>query len=236
MRVTKPISSISYNTEPFLIQKLDFCLKLGLISYYEFIKHNGDTDTKKPHIHLYCIPSKFVDLAEFKGMFDEPDPTRADGKPLICEPFRVSNSYGDWYWYGLHDKDYLRAKMLQRNCHYSDSDIVSSCLDFHNTLVNENPLCDYANMSDIAIREFVYMCISEDKPLSYVLSSGVVPLGKTQSVVCLYNSLATYYKPSKVPHLMSPSQIKNMRKNNFYSRIEKIKNGSATDFVDDELF
>ena len=55
MRVTKPVSSISYNTDNFLRMTLDNLLRLGYISYYEFIRHNGDTDTEKPHFHLYCI-------------------------------------------------------------------------------------------------------------------------------------------------------------------------------------
>lgn len=229
MRVTKSISSISYNTEQFLKLTLNNLLHLGYISYYEFIRHNGDTDTKKPHFHLYCVPSKCLDLGAFKNFFNEPDPTRDDDLPLICEPFRVTNSYGDWYWYCLHDKDYLKAKMLQRNCHYTDADIVSSCPDFHITLVNENPLINFANLSDIGIREYVFECVSTGASLQYLLSSAKIPLGKVQSVIAFYNALSVSFAPkAQVKHPMpNVEQLKGIKKNIYIDKIKCIDNGSA---------
>ena len=229
MRVTKSISSISYNTEHFLKLTLDNLLQLGYISYYEFIRHNGDTDTKKPHIHLYCVPSKCLDLGEFKNFFNEPDPIRDDDKPLICEPFRVTNSYGDWYWYCLHDKDYLKAKMLQRNCYYTDADIVSSCPDFHVTLVNENPLINFANLSDIGIREYVFECVSNGSSLQYLLSSAKIPLSKVQSVIAFYNALSVSFSPkTQVKHsIPSNEQLKGIKRNLVNAKFKNIANGSA---------
>ena len=48
MRVTKPISSISYNSVDFLKSKLDFCLKLGLISF-ALIQRNLDDKAEREY-------------------------------------------------------------------------------------------------------------------------------------------------------------------------------------------
>ena len=111
-------------------------------------------------------------------------------KPLDCKTFRVSKKYGDWYWYVLHNKDYLRAKQLERNISYNDSDIYSSDYDFHNTLVLENPLADYCIMGDVALMQYCFKCIRDCVPLSEILLTGYVPLNKVASFKNLYLSIA----------------------------------------------
>lgn len=223
MKISKPISTISYNTINFLKETLDTQILLRNILYYEFIEHLPDTDEKKKHIHLYIVPNKALDLSKFSEYFKEPDtiyhpfiqahyftcktlclyklkktkkykPLKR--KPLKCIMFRKSSTYGDWYWYVLHDKDYLKAKMLERNKFYADNDIISSDTDTHINLVQENPLINYANMSDIAIRDFIFNAVYEGVSLKDVLGSGLIPLGKTPSVIAFYNAMNSYYSPT----------------------------------------
>ena len=237
MRVTRPVSSISYNTEQFLIKKLNHLLKLCYLSYWEFIPHKADVDTKKPHIHLYCVPSKTLDLKTFQDEFNEFDPLNPE-HDLKCMPFRVSNSYGDWYWYGLHDKDYLKAKMMSRNCYYSDSDIRSSDIDFHEVLVSENPLINFANLSDIGLREWVFECVSTGSSLQYCLTGAKVPLGKVQSVIAFYNALSTYYAPkTQMNPIPTREQAKGIKKNITLQKFRSIANGTAKPIVENiDLF
>lgn len=187
MRTSKPISTISYNTIDFLVDTLQRLKYMRIISYYEFIVHLPDKDDKKQHIHLYIEPNKVLDTETFSNYFIES--VSDNDKPLKCIHWQNSK-FGDWYWYSLHDKDYLKAKMLERNCFYNDKDIFSSDRDTHNYKVSENPLINYASMSDMALRDYIYQCVSEGQSLQYLLNSCVVPLGKVQSVIHFYNALA----------------------------------------------
>lgn len=106
MATQKPISTISYNSEAFLKEKLEQWLKAHLISAYLYICHKGE-DGDKDHIHLRIELNKRVDpmdlseeLKEYR--FDEP-------KPRGVRPWRPSKEE-DWILYAVHDKDYLNAK------------------------------------------------------------------------------------------------------------------------------
>lgn len=237
-RISKPISTISYNSELFLKQTLDALITLKTISYYEFIVHLPDKDDKKQHIHLYIVPNRALDLAVFGDTFIEKDPN--NDKPLRCMPFRKSNNYGDWYWYGIHDKDYLRAKQLERNMFYTDADIVTSDADFHRTLVCENPLINYAHMSDIAIRDFICSAVYNGQSLESCLSSGLIPLGKTQSAIALYTALLPCVQGRRKMNIRADIQSKKDIKSNI--KEIQLKENDSLPFEDtqvsvyDELF
>lgn len=106
MATQKPISTISYNTESFLREKLDTWIKAHIIQSYMYICHKGE-DGDKDHIHLRIEPNKKLDpmdlmdeLREFQFGSD---------KPLGCRPFRPSKEE-DWILYAVHDETYLKAK------------------------------------------------------------------------------------------------------------------------------
>ena len=106
MATQKPISTISYNTELFLKEKLDTWINAHIIQAYQYIKHKGE-DGDKDHIHVRIEPNKKIDpmdllenLREFKAGND---------KPLGCRPFRPAKEE-DWILYAVHDETYLRAK------------------------------------------------------------------------------------------------------------------------------
>ncbi len=184
-KVSTPISTISYNSDKFLLEVLETQLKLKRISYFEYITHLPDKDDKKSHKHLYIIPNKLTDLAVFSDYFLEPVD---NNKPLKCMPFRKSK-FGDWYWYALHNKEYLKTKLLERNKYYDDKDIVSSDYDFHAQLVQEVPLIEYAKFSDIGLKDYIFQEFSKGSTLQQILVSGNVPIGKVSSVISLYNAL-----------------------------------------------
>ena len=106
MATQKPISTISYNTEAFLKEKLDTWYNAHIIQAYQYICHKGE-DGDKDHIHLRIEPNKKLDpmdlsdqLREYKLGID---------KPLCCRPFRPSKEE-DWILYAVHDKEYLNLK------------------------------------------------------------------------------------------------------------------------------
>ena len=275
-KTSSPISSISYNTKPFLINKLNSLIYSGYISYWEFIVHLPDKDDKKKHIHLYCVPNKSLDLVYFKNLFDEMPSYCSNknikpflninkiklfacdfgktfvykklrysyydcrfAKPLKCLPFRKSK-YGDWYWYGLHNPDYLRANLLERNTFYNDCDIIRSDDEFHDLLVQESPIYEFAKMGDFAIRDFVISAVADDVPLADILKSGYIPLQKTQSVIMFYNSIydCERLKNQKVVNLPSKVYIKETKKKQMQLKFRDVFDGNVNciDIVDDDLF
>lgn len=106
MATQKPISTISYNSESFLREKLEAWLDAHIIQAYQFICHKGE-DGDKDHIHLRLEPNKRVDPMDLKEELKEF--RLGEEKPLGVRPFRPSKEE-DWFLYVVHDKDYLRLK------------------------------------------------------------------------------------------------------------------------------
>lgn len=106
MATQKPISSISYNTEPFLRSKLDSWYSAHIIQAYQYIFHKGE-DGDKDHIHFRVEPNKRVDPMVLQDELKEYLP--GCDKPLCCRPFRPSKEE-DWILYAVHDEEYLKLK------------------------------------------------------------------------------------------------------------------------------
>lgn len=106
MATQKPISTISYNTEAFLKEKLETWLKAHIIQAYMYICHKGE-DGDKDHIHLRVEPNKKLDPMDLQDELKEYQIGKE--KPLGCRPFRPSVEE-DWILYAVHDEQYLKLK------------------------------------------------------------------------------------------------------------------------------
>ena len=106
MATQKPISTISYNTEAFLKEKLDNWVKAHIIQSYQYIPHKGE-DGDKDHIHLRIEPNKKLDPMDLLEQLREY--RIGEDKPLCCRPFRPSKEE-DWILYVVHDEQYLKVK------------------------------------------------------------------------------------------------------------------------------
>lgn len=106
MATQKPISTISYNSEAFLVEKLQNLYDAHIIQAWQFITHKGE-DGDKDHIHLRIEPNKRIDPMELTEMFKEYE--KGKDKPLGVRPWRQSKEV-DWYLYAVHDSDYLSLK------------------------------------------------------------------------------------------------------------------------------
>lgn len=106
MATQKPISTISYNTEAFLREKLETWLAAHLIQAYQYICHKGE-DGDKDHIHLRIEPNKKLDPMDLGEQLREFQIGKE--KPLSCRPFRQSKEE-DWILYAVHDPQYLKMK------------------------------------------------------------------------------------------------------------------------------
>lgn len=119
------IGTISYNSEEFLQLTLNEMLEKNDILYWCYIKHKGDEDEKKDHIHVRIHPNGRIDLAALAKEFIEPVP---DNLPLRCLLWRNAELH-NWFMYCVHDPDYLQSKNLIRNCKYTFDNFVSSSTD-----------------------------------------------------------------------------------------------------------
>lgn len=106
MATQKPISTISYNTEAFLKEKLDTWIEAHIIQAYQYICHKGE-DGDKDHIHVRIEPNKRLDAMDLQEQLREYQIGKE--KPLGVRPFRPSKEE-DWFLYAVHDKDYLKLK------------------------------------------------------------------------------------------------------------------------------
>lgn len=119
----RPLSTISFNTAPFLDVVLSRLVEDGSLQSYYYIFHNAEKDTTKPHFHLLVIPSRPIDPCKIRKLFVEPDPQLS--LPFGCLPFNVSKLV-DWLLYAIHYPPYLLRKGLLREYTYEITDIKSN--------------------------------------------------------------------------------------------------------------
>lgn len=174
MRTTKPISTISFNTEAYLVGKLNELVKSKHITLWHFIKHLPEDDEggNKEHFHVYIEPSKLVQTDDIREQLKEFDPLNPN-KPKGCLPFRNSK-FDSWYMYSLHDVGYLATKNEERKYHYRHEDFQTSDSDM---LLFQVKQIDLTAMSPYqAIIEAQDMGITWDE----YLSRGSIPLPQIQ--------------------------------------------------------
>lgn len=135
MKTKKPLSTIAYDEE-VLKDRLAYLLGHGLIGFWSYIRHNGESTSgeseRKDHFHVRIEPNDALDPVELKTLFNA-----SDGSPT-CLNWRPS-VFSDWYYYVLHDPDYLEAKGLSRMFVYDPEDMQTSDSLELDRLVSENP-------------------------------------------------------------------------------------------------
>lgn len=181
MNTAKPISSISYNTEPHLVRTLCALQKAKRIEFWAYIRHRPEQDeARKEHIHLYIEPAKRIQTVELQLEFDEIDPNNP--KPLRCMTFNNS-VFGDWYMYALHDAAYLSSKGQSRQYHYKPEDIVASDEDELHLRV---ATIDLSGITPIArLKQFKEAGLSFDD----AVAKGIVPIPQIHSYLTAWQCL-----------------------------------------------
>lgn len=127
MATQKPISTISYNTVPFLKEKLDSWVSAHIIQCYQYIWHKGE-DGDKDHVHLRIEPNRKLDPMDLTAQLTEH--VSDNPKPLGVRPWRPSKEE-DWFLYVVHDKKYMALKYPNdkgEKLPYKWQDIVASDL------------------------------------------------------------------------------------------------------------
>lgn len=177
MKTSRTISTISFNSEQFLRDRLDDLKKNTIISFWAYIHHKPEDDEGglKDHFHLFIEPSKMVQTDSLRDEFNEFDPDKPD-KPKSVIGFRFSRFDG-WYLYALHDKSYLASKGQSRKYHYQHDEIVSSDFDdllFRARSIDLLSLSRYSEMKD---------AIDHGLSMYEYFARGTVPMQQTKSFV-----------------------------------------------------
>lgn len=182
MKTSKPIATISYNTEKFLREKIYYWKKQGIIEYGMWILHQPDVDGDKAHYHVYLQPSKLIQTEDLINDSCELDPTNPE-KPLKMTVFKSSET-NNWILYALHDEKYLTEKGLSRNIHYEANQIESTCEDtFYEML---SCAFDYRN-NKLEFR--IIEAINQGQSWTNIVSSGMIPIRQMAGARLFYMAL-----------------------------------------------
>jgi hypothetical protein len=196
VRTSKPFSMISYNTRPFLIEKLNELKNGGLIQFWAFIEHLAEEDEKKAHKHLYIIPEKLIDTQRVEKALSELDPNNLLGEPLKAI-FPCSSKFDDWYLYSLHDKKYLAFKGQKRQYHYNDDAFFVSCEDTFHELKS---LIDYTAINRLNL---IYEKAEKGESLAEIIKTCNIPLqliGQVKQLYDIITSNISVYRNGRKTH------------------------------------
>lgn len=107
MRTRNPISTISYNSDEFLVRHLSKLVDCHELQFWAYMHHAAEDTERRDHKHLFLLPDGLIDTSKLS---DELMELHSDGSVDSCKLWRPSR-WGDWYYYALHDPAYLA-------CHY----------------------------------------------------------------------------------------------------------------------
>lgn len=194
MRTSKPIATISYNSQDFLVHQLDELIKNHKICDYMFINHFAEEDEKKNHIHLWIKPNTLLDTMDLQKHFTEINPSNPT-KPFKCIDFRLSQ-VDDWILYNQHYEPYLASKGESRKFHYTRDDFVYNDEDTFDDLYNHA-----FKGSDWAKRNQILEALAQGQmnPTQLILN-GTVPLNMA-SQLNSFKYMQTHYGLDRGSHL-----------------------------------
>lgn len=112
-------SYISYIPYDLLKSYLNELIIYGKIDFFMMVEHIGENGGKN-HIHVYVESSlKKVDSIVMSYVsYNENGPLKTS--------FSKKSDLSNWYWYVLHDKEYLLKKGLNKEIEYNYDDIYIS--------------------------------------------------------------------------------------------------------------
>lgn len=112
-------SYISYIPRCQLLSHLEELCKVGKIYFYMLIEHFGEGGGKN-HVHVYVESTlKNVDTSVSSYVcYNE--------RGALKTSFPSKSDLSNWYWYVLHDKEYLIKKGLKKEISYNHEDVYIS--------------------------------------------------------------------------------------------------------------
>lgn len=185
MSTSKPISTISYNSENFLKLKLEELVSNHKLADYKYIRHYAEEDEAKDHFHVLLIPNCVIDPMDIQDFLKEFDPNNPK-KPLGCIYFNRTSDVDEWLLYVMHFPAYLESKGQNREFIYSKDDFryhddFAFERDFHHAFHGSKWALEQSQMG--FIRDLLNNKI---EPVD-AFGSGSVPINKAPAVNSVVN-------------------------------------------------
>lgn len=122
------ISTISYNTDNFLTNRLEELKSARKIRFWFWIDHLPEADELKKHKHLLICPDERIDTRELDDFFIEDDPD--NDLPLKTIDWNVTSNILDWILYAVHEPLYCAEKHKElKKYTYDKHNIITSDQD-----------------------------------------------------------------------------------------------------------
>lgn len=155
-------SYISYIPYDLLKSYLNELSTYGKIDFFMMVEHFGENGGKN-HIHVYVESSlKKVDSIVMSYVsYNENGPLKTS--------FSKKSDLSNWYWYVLHDKEYLLKKGLKKQFEYKLEDVYISDYTYFVDSVK-----DLRSMSEK--NKYILECISSGESPISLYKRGVVSL------------------------------------------------------------
>lgn len=188
MKTIKPVATVTWNTDYFLINKLNELVDNHIILFWFYVKHFAESDEKKEHIHLYIEPDVRIDTNDLRSQFEEIPSKDSVNKDIIRPlPFTVSK-FDTAYLYFTHNKLYLDSHGYSKQF-YNYTDIATS----DEYLLHEKvALIDYYKLEGGKANQVKQAMLSgvsfEDMCLS-----GMIPVQQIKQYQLFYTMLVSKY-------------------------------------------
>ena len=192
MKTTKPCSTISYNSTEFLTVRLNDLIDRRVIDFYAFIEHLPEEDEKKAHKHIFIVPNGKIDTDQIKDYLVELNPLDI-GKPLGCIWFNPSK-FDDWYFYELHDTEYLASRGQSRKYHYTEDEFYYSSEDYFTQLKHR---IDYSKIGNRKTKQVIEE-LNEGQDLVDLLNRGLISPQNFMQWEKIYNAMT--YRAGRKTH------------------------------------
>ncbi len=180
MRTSKLISTISYNSDEYLVNTLNSFLTDNKISFWAYITHLPEKNENKKHKHVMIYPNGIVDTDKIRAEFAEIVPDNSI--PLSVMPFRTSK-FVDAYLYFIHDEAYLASKGQEKKYHYDINDIICSDRGFLSELISS---VDFSKYNKINV---LLDAIEHNISFELLVASGRVPITQIRNYERAYELL-----------------------------------------------
>lgn len=188
MKTIKPVSTVSWNTEEFLLKTLNKLVANHTVLFWFYVKHFAESDEKKEHIHLYIEPDIRIDTNELRSNFEEIPQKDCECKDIIRPlPFTVSK-FDTAYLYFTHNKLYLDSHGYSKQF-YNYTDIVTS----DEYLLHEKvALIDYYKLEGGKANQ-VKQAVLSGVSFEDMCLSGMIPVQQIKQYQLFYTILVSKY-------------------------------------------
>lgn len=155
-------SYISYLPYYKLKTYLEGLILTGEIEFFMMIEHFGENGGKN-HIHLY-VESRYKNVDNIVSgyiIYDE--------HGALKTSFPNKSDLSNWYWYVLHDKEYLLKKGLKKKIEYKFEDLYISDYTYFLDCVK-----DLRSISEK--NKYILECISNGESPTSLYKRGITSL------------------------------------------------------------